>query len=104
MSGKKLIKNAPKWFILAIFRKSEACGQTDRSNLIGQNLLENAKIQKFKCEILSDFQTLWVRFMNNAQKSQSIRALHIQSNNVIELGVYFPLEYIHLGRVGGFLD
>ena len=27
--------------------------------LIGQNLVENAKIQKFKCDILGDFQTLW---------------------------------------------
>ena len=42
-------------------KKTEACGQTvlpDRSNLIGQKLLENAKIQKFKCDILSDFQTM----------------------------------------------
>ena len=31
----------------------------DRSVLIGQKLVENAKIQKFKCDILSDFQTLW---------------------------------------------
>ena len=35
------------------------CGQTvlpDRSVLIGQKSVENAKIQKFKCDILSDFQ------------------------------------------------
>ena len=34
-----------------------ACGQTvlpDRSILIGQKLVENAKIQKFKCDILSN--------------------------------------------------
>ena len=31
----------------------------DRSVLIGQNLVENAKIQKFKCDILSNFQTIW---------------------------------------------
>ena len=30
----------------------------DRSILIGQKLVENAKIKKFKCDILSDFQTL----------------------------------------------
>ena len=30
----------------------------DRSVLIGQKLVENAKIQKFKCDILGDFQTL----------------------------------------------
>ena len=31
----------------------------DRSILIGQKLVENAKIQKFKCDILSNFQTMW---------------------------------------------
>ena len=30
----------------------------DRSVLIGQKLVENAKIQKFKCDILSNFQTM----------------------------------------------
>ena len=30
----------------------------DRRLLIGQKWLENAKIQKFKCDILGDFQTL----------------------------------------------
>ena len=47
---------------MASFWKTEACGQTvlpDRSVLIGQKLVENAKIQKFKCDILSDFQTMW---------------------------------------------
>ena len=44
------------------FWKPEACGQTelpDRSDLIGQKLVENAKIKKFICDILGDFQTLW---------------------------------------------
>ena len=52
-----------KWSILASFWKLEACGQTvlpDRSVLIGQKLVEKAKIQKFKCDILSNFQTMWV--------------------------------------------
>ena len=47
---------------LASFWKTEACGQTvlpDRSVLIGQKLVENANFQKFKCDILGDFQTLW---------------------------------------------
>ena len=47
---------------LASFWKPKACGQTelpDRSVLKGQKLVENAKIQKFKCDILIDFQTLW---------------------------------------------
>ena len=45
-----------KWSIFASFWKPEACGQTvlpDRSVLIGQKLVENAKIGKFKCDILS---------------------------------------------------
>ena len=34
---------------------------TDRSFLIGQKLVENAKVQnqKWKCDILSNFQTMW---------------------------------------------
>ena len=47
---------------LASFWKPEACGQTalpDRSILKGQKLMENAKIQKIKCDILSNFQTMW---------------------------------------------
>ena len=64
LSGQKLIKNAKKWSILASFWKPEACGQTvlpDRSVLIGQKLVENVKIQKFQCDILSNFQTMWHR-------------------------------------------
>ena len=34
----------------------------NRSVLIGQKLKENAKIQKFKCDILSNFQTMWAWF------------------------------------------
>ena len=47
---------------LASFWKPEACGQTvlpDMSNLLGQKLVENAKIEKFKWDILSNFQTMW---------------------------------------------
>ena len=46
---------------LASFWKPEACGQTvlpDRSVLIGQKLVRNAKIKKLKCDILSNFQTM----------------------------------------------
>ena len=52
----------PKMLNLASFWKPEACCQTvlpDRSVLIGQTLVENAKIQKFKCDNLSNFQTMW---------------------------------------------
>ena len=61
LSGQKLIKNAKNWSILASFWKPEACGQTvlpDRSILIGQKIVENVKIEKSKCDILSNFQTL----------------------------------------------
>ena len=51
----------PKMVNLASFWKPEACGQTvlpDRSILIGHKLMENAKVQKFKCDILRNFQTM----------------------------------------------
>ena len=43
---------------LASFWKPKACGQTelpDRSVLIGQTLVENAKIEKFKCDYFGWF-------------------------------------------------
>ena len=48
LSGQKLIKNAQKWSNLASFWKPKTFGQTelpDMSVLIGQKLVENAKIQ-----------------------------------------------------------
>ena len=54
-------KNGPFW---RVFVKPEACGQTvlpDRSVLIGQKLMENAEKQIFKCDILSNFQTMCYR-------------------------------------------
>ena len=48
LSGQKLIKNAKNGPFWRVFKKPEACGQTvlpDRSVLIGQTLVENAKIQ-----------------------------------------------------------
>ena len=53
-SGHKVIKICQKWSILTSFRKPEACGHTelpDRSVLIGQKLVKNAKIKNFKCDI-----------------------------------------------------
>ena len=50
------------------FLKPEACGQTvlpDRSILIGQKLMENAKIQKFKCDISSNFETMCIGGRSN---------------------------------------
>ena len=58
LSGQKLIKNAKKWSILARFWKP--CGQSvlpDRSLLKRTKIGENANIQKFKCDILSNFQS-----------------------------------------------
>ena len=46
---------------MRVFEKTEVCGQTvlpDKSLLKGQKLVENAKIEKVKCDILGDFQTL----------------------------------------------
>ena len=40
----------------------KTCGQTvlpDKLILIGQKLVENVKMQTFKCDILSIFQTMW---------------------------------------------
>ena len=53
------ILNGQKLSILTSFRKSEACGQTvlpDRSLIIGQKIVENAKIQK------NSNATFWVIF------------------------------------------
>ena len=53
LSGQKFIKNAKNCSFCPVFGKSEACGQTvlpDRSVLIGQKLVENAIILKFKCD------------------------------------------------------
>ena len=57
----KSLPKMPKWSILASFWKPEAGGQTmlpDRSLLIGQPLMKNAKTIKFKCDIISNFQIL----------------------------------------------
>ena len=56
---KKSLK-MPKMLNLASFLKIKACSQAelpDRSVLIGQKLVENAKIH---CDIFGDFQTLCV--------------------------------------------
>ena len=47
-------KNGPIW---ASFLQAETCGQI--VTLRSQKLLENAKIQKFKCDIFGNFQTVW---------------------------------------------
>ena len=57
------------------FLKPLTCGQTvlpDRSVSIGQKLVENAKIKKFKCDILSNFQTMRTFFSLKQQNSPHI--------------------------------
>ena len=61
LSRLKFIKNGKNGPICRVFENLKACGQTelpDRSVLIDQKLVENAKIEKFKWDILGDFQTL----------------------------------------------
>ena len=59
LSGQKLIKNAKSGHFGEFLTTWN--GQTvfpDRSILIGQKLMKNVKIPKFKCDILSNFQTM----------------------------------------------
>ena len=44
---------------LKITEKSRKTVLPDRSILISQKFMENAKIEKLKCDIFSDFQTMW---------------------------------------------
>ena len=64
LSGQKLIKNAkncPFWQVFENLKLAvKQCYQTGQF-LIGQKLVENAKIKKFKCDILGDFQTLCLK-------------------------------------------
>ena len=71
LNRQKLIKNAKIGPFWRVFLKPEACGQTelpDRLALIGQKLVENAKIEKFKCDVLGDFQTLclWISVLEQS--------------------------------------
>ena len=52
----------PKRSILASIRNAEVCCQTvlpDSLVLKRQKLVKRAKIDLFKCDILSHFQTIW---------------------------------------------
>ena len=62
LSWQKLIK-IPQLVHFGEFLKtwSLRSNSVTRQVLIGQKLVENAKIQKFKCDILSNFQTMWKR-------------------------------------------
>ena len=56
----------------------------DRSIFIGQKLAKNPKIEKFNCEILGNFQTLWMgsNFVHEFDIGQSSSSRHILSTNV----------------------
>ena len=54
----------PKMVHFAVFENPEACGQTvlpDGSLVMGLKLMKNVKIQKLKCDILRNFQTICIR-------------------------------------------
>ena len=57
LSGQKFIKNAQNSQFWRLFENLKLAVLPDWSILIGQKLMENAKIQKFKCDIFGDFQT-----------------------------------------------
>ena len=62
------------------FWKPKACGQTelpDRSVLLGQKLVENAKMPKFKCDFLGDFQTLCM--MRHSKNVPSMDCMYSKS-------------------------
>ena len=61
LSGQKFIKNAkngPSWRLFVNLKLAVKQFYQTGKFLIGQKLVENAKIQKFKCDNLSNFQTL----------------------------------------------
>ena len=65
LRAKKTNQECQKYFILASFWKPEACGQKllpDKSLSKEQKLVGNGKIDIFKCDILSNFQTMWQGF------------------------------------------
>ena len=54
LSEQKFIRNGKNSQFRQVFLKAEACSQIlvpDRSLLIGQKLMEVAKIEKFKCDL-----------------------------------------------------
>ena len=65
----KLIK-MPKMTIWRFCKLEDSCQTVlpDRSLLTGQKLSESAKIEKFKCDILCDFQTLCILLASLASK------------------------------------
>ena len=81
---------------MASFWKPDACDQTvlpDRSVLIGQKLVENAKIQKFKFDILSNFQTMCTNLFlsrSNSNKFSSVQTQHLFAWDIHKMNFIIP--------------
>ena len=76
--GQKLMEKAKLWLV-------DGCSQTvlpDRSVVIGQKLVENAQIIKFKCDILSDFKTQFLKITEKSHCERSKLRLHFESTKV----------------------
>ena len=84
----KVDSKCQKWSILASFLKPEACGQTvlpDRSILIGQKLAENAKIQNFKCDILSNLNFFYRRKARKIfERNLELSGLHLERESKMD--------------------
>ena len=73
---KKKIKNAKNGQFWRVFENLKFAVKQllpDRSVLIGQKLVENAKIEKLKCNILSDFQTMWLCSKEKKNRNSSLK-------------------------------
>ena len=59
LSGQKLIKNAKNGSFCRIFENLKLAVKQSQVSFNRTKIGENAKIEKIKCDILGDFQTLW---------------------------------------------
>ena len=64
----------------------------DRSILTGQKLVEIVKIDKLKCDILGDFQTLWVKSKINGAKSYLTVRWRLL---FVDIFVKFEVSFVH---------
>ena len=65
----------------------------DRSILIGQKLVKNAKMESFKCDVFGDFQTLCLKVVMNVPVKISWRVK--SASPFVELGNDFPPLALH---------
>ena len=74
---------------LASFWKRETCGQIvlpDRSILVGQKMVENAKSEKFKWDILCDFQTMCAR------RGSDNSTLNFESSQISKVDLFLQIR------------